>query len=326
MYNEIMQNFTTKKICIFTLLISIVFITFLGNTLEVSAADVTVNVTPSDISTTQDVIITYTASSAVELPGTLYSVFIFPGLPSSISNCTTPDTDIDPGSGGTGSFISFSNDSAVFNLDTATSTTTRSLCVRLPSASQGSYTLTISTSSNDFGATTLGVGGVSQVDITAQVYSCELNIIIYPEKRIPQINNWDTLLDIQIFSNQTQVASFLVPSNNFGVANFPLCLNNYQLTSGNYNFYVRGFSHLRRRYINVTAFDTQTETLDLRPFGEMFAGETSVVFDNYINVLDVSTQISNMYTSSIKNDLNQDGYVNTLDISNTITNFYLNGQ
>lgn len=299
---------------------------FLELTQNVKAADVTINATPSDISVSQDVTITYSATNPIELSGTLYSVFIFPAMPSSLSNCTTPDIDIDPGAGGTGSFISFTNDSAVFNLGTSTSTTARSLCIRFPAAPAGSYTLTLSSSTNDFGATTLGFGGVSQVDITADVYSCELNIIIYPEKRIPQINNWDTLLDVQISNTQNQIASLTAPSNNFGVGTFPLCLNNYQLTSGNYNFYVRGFSHLRRRYSNVTAFDTQTETLDLRPFGEMYAGETSAVFDNYINVLDISTQISNMYTNSIKNDLNQDGYVNTLDISNTITNFYLAGQ
>lgn len=294
--------------------------------IKVDAADVVINANPSDISTSQDVIITYTASNPTELAGTLYSIFVFPAMPVPLSNCGVPDTDIDPGAGGNGSFTSFTTDSAVFNLSSSTTTTTRSLCVRFPAAPTGSYTLTLSSSSNDFGATTLGVGGVSQIEITAEVQPCELTVIIYPEKRIPATNNWDTLLNVQIFNNQTQAANLTAPSNNFGVANFQLCLNNIQLTSGVYNFYVRGFSHLRRIYTGVPAFDTQTETLDLRPFGEMYAGETSVIFDNYINVLDISTQIASMYTSSIKNDLNQDGYVNTLDISNTITNFYMNGE
>jgi hypothetical protein len=167
-----------------------------------------------------------------------------------------------------------------------------------------------------------------QVEVRASVYGCELEIKVHPEKRIPRTGNWDTLLTIDLFDNANSHRGTLqAESNNQGVAIIDICSRGLTLPSGLYNLYIRGFSHLRKRFPDKQCFSSYRTTLDLTTNGQvLFAGETSNIFDNKINALDISTQIVAMYSGSVKNDLNQDGKVNSLDISNTITNFFMLGE
>jgi hypothetical protein len=94
---------------------------------------------------------------------------------------------------------------------------------------------------------------------------------------------------------------------------------------GPYRFYVKGFSHLNRRY-NCYAMDVAKNFVDLTKEGkDLLAGEVSIVDDNYINALDISVLINNIYTSHYGGDLNQDTEVNSLDFSNQLFNFYTFG-
>jgi hypothetical protein len=140
---------------------------------EVSAAGVSITATPNEIalSTATDVTFTYTASNAVEAIGTTYTFVSNPTLPGALSNCTSADGFADAnGTDGAGSFSGFSTTGATFTLTTATTTTGRSFCIKLPSiASAASYSFSIISSTGDFGAALVHVGDNNDVTVTAVV-------------------------------------------------------------------------------------------------------------------------------------------------------------
>jgi hypothetical protein len=177
----------------------------------------------------------------------------------------------------------------------------------------------------------LGNQRVLQVDddvqVGAVVSACQFELTVYPEKRIPATGNWSTQLTVDIYNtSDVYQDSFTATSNSLGVANVDICAQGVNLPPGNYNFRIRGFSHLRREFANYPAFQNQFTSIDFTTGSEvLFAGETSNVYDNYINSLDLSTQINALYSASVKNDLNRDGVVNSLDISNTLFNFFDTG-
>lgn len=173
--------------------------------------------------------------------------------------------------------------------------------------------------------------GTSRTAITLEIISarvCLLNLKVYPEKRIPRIGNWGPLVNVDIYNvANLYLGSMESRSNASGDVTFNACANNIILEPGIYNFYVRGLSHLRKSFPLQQAFNSNDTISDLTTGGRvLLAGETSNIFDNKINSLDVSTQVRAFYkTDDEKNDLNRDGKVNSLDFSNTVFNFYKTG-
>lgn len=166
------------------------------------------------------------------------------------------------------------------------------------------------------------------VNVITQIYGCILNLTAKPEKRIPAINNWSAELTVEIYtSSNTYLGNFVTNTDNFGQATVNICNEGFQLSgSANYNFYIKGQSNLKKLFSNLPAFEFATTTIDYTPGSvRLINGETSNVYDNKINTLDISTQVTKIGTSDVKNDLNRDGEVNVLDLSNTITNFNLTG-
>ncbi len=163
------------------------------------------------------------------------------------------------------------------------------------------------------------------VEVTVAVYGCEFNLKTYPEIRTAI--NWDTLLNVEIYDSvDVYKGTFQIPSNNNGDATINLCDNGIFLLNGTYDFYIKGFSHLRKKFDNYGGFSTASSTIDFTAFGELLiAGETSNVYNNVINTLDISTQMVDIGTSDVKNDLNQDGIVNMLDINHTISKYLVEG-
>lgn len=174
----------------------------------------------------------------------------------------------------------------------------------------------------------LGIGDDEDtVNVSASVNSCEIEITVYPEKRIPRTGNWGTLLTVQIFSGGNFIGSFQTNTSDQGTSLVNICDLGINLQEGTYTLRIRGFSHLYKVYPPVSGFGSYTSVIEFTGSGDvLFAGETSNVFDNKINSLDISTQIRAIYSADVKNDLNQDGGVNSLDFSNTITNFFLEGE
>lgn len=163
------------------------------------------------------------------------------------------------------------------------------------------------------------------VTVSAQVPACIITLTVYPEKRVPPTGNWGTDLTIDIYNSSNQlVTTFNATSNNQGQITYDVCdQDGLSLGKGVYTFYVRGKSHLRKIFGNITTFDQYASNVNLAAGGQrLLAGETSIVYDNYVNGLDLSTQVEQLYTGDDKNDLNQDGAVNALDLAITVTNLY----
>lgn len=165
------------------------------------------------------------------------------------------------------------------------------------------------------------------VNVTTDINTCIWNLTVLTEKRIPTTGNWGTNVDIDIYDiSDTYVDTLTGTTDANGDVVFDLCSSGIAIPPGQYDIYVRGTSHLRKNYANKNTFDLVESTLDLSPYGDLVAGETSVFFNNQINALDISTQLSNYFTADNKNDLNQDGVVNIFDISSTVQKLYLNGE
>lgn len=165
------------------------------------------------------------------------------------------------------------------------------------------------------------------VVVTASVPVCNLQLTARPADRIPPIGNWGTYLNVNVtnLSDQQQFA-FAGNSDNQGTINYDLCDNSVSVVPGTYNFYIRGLSHLRKRFPAVQTFTNyNSSVIFAAPSQYLVAGETSEVYDNFINGLDISTQVVSLYTGDEQDDLNQDGVVNALDLSITVKNLYVQG-
>lgn len=162
------------------------------------------------------------------------------------------------------------------------------------------------------------------ITVTASVPSCIIEVTARPEDRIPPVGNWDTTLTINVKTlSDLDVINFSGNSNSQGTLVYDLCANNQSVPSGNYNLYVRGLSHLRRKFPNVSAFTNYSSSVLFTAASQyLSAGETSIVFDNFINGLDLSTLVIALGSGDNQNDLNQDGLVNALDLSVTVKNLY----
>lgn len=153
---------------------------------------------------------------------------------------------------------------------------------------------------------------------------CKLNILVFPEKRIPRTGNWGTLLTAYVYQSNQKLASAQSRSDDQGKATFDFCSQNLTFVPGKYDFAIKGYSHLCKYFENVDSFKSDIYETDLTTGGKkLLAGETSNIYDDKINSLDASTQIRAFYNlNNEKNDLNRDTKVNSLDFSNTIYNFY----
>lgn len=149
---------------------------------------------------------------------------------------------------------------------------------------------------------------------------------MYPEERIPAVGNWDTTADVTLEDcTTTATRSFEDISTNTqgeGTISIP---SSVPLPPGDYRFFIHGYSHLNEEF-NCYALDGAEPSVDLTLEGkELLAGETSNIYDNFINSLDMSVLVSDLFGSEYLTDLNQDGEVNSLDFSTQIDNIFVTG-
>lgn len=193
---------------------------------------------------------------------------------------------------------------------------------------------------------------------------CTVTITTRPEKRVLDPNpntkaenpNRQTTLLIRIFNGQTQVTRFDGNSDPTGEVEFDPCNPSYAypanaLGNTSYDIYVKGLSHLRRRFTRTLAISNFSTSVNLvndnsdsslasrtalySSFNsiqeyeaysqDLYAGEISVSIDNLINSLDFSVLSTKYKTTDNKADLNQDNQVNSLDFSILSTNYWKGG-
>lgn len=171
------------------------------------------------------------------------------------------------------------------------------------------------------------LGDEDEVSVSAFVRVTGMTFRVFPEKRIPRIGNWDTFVDLVLVNceNPNKTYTFLnIPTDELGYGYVPFSYNVFTLDNP-YKVFIRGFSHLNREF-NCYDIVHSIEHIDLTLEGkELLAGETSLVYDNYVNSLDMSVLIKDLFTAEYKTDLNQDGKVNSLDFANQIYNLFTAG-
>lgn len=162
------------------------------------------------------------------------------------------------------------------------------------------------------------------VTISASVDYCPY-VIITPQNRIPPTNNNSLEINVGIrdVGSALDLWTTTVTTDNTGTAS--LCpIGASTLPNTNYDVAIKGLSHLRRLFSNLNLHNGNTYVLDLRS-PVLFAGDSHPTADNYVNSLDVSYEILNLYTSDLRADLNRDSIVNSLEFPTLISNLYSYG-
>lgn len=176
---------------------------------------------------------------------------------------------------------------------------------------------------SNFRPAILGLSTTAPVTVTASIPYCPY-IIITPENRIPPIHNnaLEITVDIRPEGSSTPIYSTTVGTDSEGRAQ--LCPLPSTIISGHYyDVLVKGLSHLRRIFPHQL-FGSSGFTLDLRT-PVLLAGDSHPTSDNYVNSLDISYEITKIYTSELRADLNRDGLVNSLEFPTLISHLYKYG-
>lgn len=175
--------------------------------------------------------------------------------------------------------------------------------------------------------TTQILGDQDFVNVTGYIRPETITFKVYPEKRLPITGNWSTTVDLTVISCNDPTKIFTygnIATNSTGEGTLIIPSGDALIDPG-YRFFIKGLSHLRREF-NCYAIDHVNQYIDFTLEGkELLAGETSVIFDNYINSLDMSYLISEMGNTDEKADLNHNGIVDSLDFDIQVNNLFLAG-
>lgn len=149
-----------------------------------------------------------------------------------------------------------------------------------------------------------------------------VNVKAWPEKRLPRTGNWDTNGVLSFLNPGSDFITnlYLVDTNEMGEAE--VLVND--LIPGVYDTKFKGRSHLKKLLINKDIDPISDNFLDFT-LGETFyllAGDVHNTKDNYVNGLDISAMVRELYTADLDADLNQDTQVNGLDLSILVVNLY----
>jgi hypothetical protein len=159
--------------------------------------------------------------------------------------------------------------------------------------------------------------------INATVDYCP-TFVFTPENRIPPTGNNSVQMDLQIRAESvgTTVFQQTVTTNSSG--SITICpISSSTLPNEYYDISVKGISHLRRNFLHQRFYEAKKIYNLNTPV--LLAGDSNPNNDNYINSLDLSYEIGNIYTSTLRADLNRDGTVNSLDFPTMISHLYQHG-
>jgi hypothetical protein len=165
------------------------------------------------------------------------------------------------------------------------------------------------------------------VTIQAYIKMQQIEFKVYPEKRQPPTNNWQSHVDFKVRDETSGAIVFernLVSTNSEGIGTIDL-EHSENIPTDDYTVLIKGIAHLTKKYENIH-FETIAEYYDFTINEEdLLAGDTHDSRDDYINSLDISTLINQLNTGDYVNDLNQDSIVNSLDLSNQVFNLSIYG-
>lgn len=155
-----------------------------------------------------------------------------------------------------------------------------------------------------------------------------INIKALPEKRVNKIGG--------NLANYSRLQIKNIPSGSVLLENFfttgPLGLkdgvNISTLSSGTYDVFLKGHSHLTKKLTALSITSENTE-IDFSNSGTQYllAGDVNglILGDDVVNAIDLSILINDLDTFDLRTDLNRDNTVNALDLSILITNLDRHG-
>ena len=171
----------------------------------------------------------------------------------------------------------------------------------------------------------LGLTETGTVNVTTTVKTNTIYFKVYPERRIPAINNWSNNYSVSIQNCTTNQTTTFTNVNTLANGIGTLDSSSDDISNGQYSFIVRGNSDLTKKF-DCTSIDSIEANVDLTINNQVLkAGEISSVFDNYINSLDLGAMMGDFRSNTLKSDLNRDGQVNSLDLSNLVDNLFVAG-
>jgi len=153
-------------------------------------------------------------------------------------------------------------------------------------------------------------------------------ITAVPEKRIPnvldRVYNRGTYAILKIYPAESLriddnlIGSYIATTTDQGT----YFLNIENLAPGNYDFTLKGYSHLIRLLANVVIEYYANLDFTNQGLNPLISGDVNLTDgDNKINALDVSVLVNSWNTDNLRADLNQDTKVNAIDMSNLLNNF-----
>lgn len=152
-----------------------------------------------------------------------------------------------------------------------------------------------------------------------------IDILAYPEKRIPSRGNWSTEGRLRFYQQGDQLYSYQyeMPTSDTGYA-----IVDHAVADGTYDVAFKGRSHLTKFIRNVNVQENADISLDytLNDTDRLLAGDVQYQKDDIVNSLDLSATVLVLYQSDDDADLNKDGIVNSLDLSIEVINLLKVGE
>jgi cysteine-rich repeat protein len=152
-----------------------------------------------------------------------------------------------------------------------------------------------------------------------------IDVLAYPEKRIPLTGNWATNGRLRFYSQGDQLHSdeYLIPTGDEGYG-----IVDHFVNDGTYDIAFKGRSHLSKFIRGVDVQNNADISLDytFNDTERILAGDVQHQKDDFVNSLDISATVLVLYQADIDADLNKDGIVNSLDLSIEAINLFKRGE
>lgn len=173
-------------------------------------------------------------------------------------------------------------------------------------------------------------GATANVNLNV-VIGMSLTFKALPEKISPMSNDYSShvIIEIQPAGGGSVLYSEILDTDLTGMHSTPVLLEGISL--GNYDIYVKGYSHLTKKKENV-ALSAGNNFIDFSEGDTVYlmAGDVNVLNpldpkqrgDDIVNSIDLAIEIEKLDQSSSieKEDVNKDGAVNSVDLGIAIEN------
>ncbi len=146
-----------------------------------------------------------------------------------------------------------------------------------------------------------------------------LEVKAHPEKRWPQTGNWHTELDVKLWDNAAGNEIYAVTVNTDDQAGEGR-VDLFEVPYGTYDFSGKGLSHLSTIVYALTLADETFVDFTYGLTFDLLAGDVNSTRDDFVNSLDISSQLADLNADDVITDLNQDSLVNSLDINILLSN------